>query len=164
MTLASLIAAPIVSASGLAKQFLVPGWRVGWLTFYDTPGGAISEVKKGVMSLAQVVLGASHLAQAALPKVLTPETEEDKNAMAEFKKNLNGTLADQSKFTCDYLAKCPGLRVVPSSGAMYVMVEVLVSEFDGSFQDDVTFTKLLLDEENVFALPGSCFGAPNFFR
>ena len=26
---------PVIVASGLAKQFLVPGWRVGWLVFYD---------------------------------------------------------------------------------------------------------------------------------
>lgn len=26
---------PIVIASGLGKQFLVPGWRVGWLIFHD---------------------------------------------------------------------------------------------------------------------------------
>lgn len=77
--------APIISASGLAKQFLVPGWRVGWLTFYDTPFGAIKDVKKGVMSLAQVVLGASHLVQATVEKVLDPEKEEDIKAMADFK-------------------------------------------------------------------------------
>lgn len=26
---------PVITASGLGKQFLVPGWRVGWLVFYD---------------------------------------------------------------------------------------------------------------------------------
>jgi tyrosine aminotransferase len=26
---------PIITASGLAKQFLLPGWRVGWITFHD---------------------------------------------------------------------------------------------------------------------------------
>lgn len=26
---------PVISASGLAKQFLLPGWRVGWITFHD---------------------------------------------------------------------------------------------------------------------------------
>jgi len=44
------------------------------------------------------------------------------------------------------------------------MVEILPDKFDASITDDVTFTALLLDETNVFALPGSCFGADNFFR
>jgi tyrosine aminotransferase len=26
---------PVITASGLAKQFLLPGWRVGWITFHD---------------------------------------------------------------------------------------------------------------------------------
>jgi tyrosine aminotransferase len=26
---------PIITASGLAKQYLLPGWRVGWITFHD---------------------------------------------------------------------------------------------------------------------------------
>lgn len=26
---------PVITASGLGKQFLLPGWRVGWLTFHD---------------------------------------------------------------------------------------------------------------------------------
>ena len=26
---------PIITTSGLSKMFLLPGWRVGWITFYD---------------------------------------------------------------------------------------------------------------------------------
>jgi len=155
---------PVISACGLAKQFLVPGWRVGWLTFHDTDCGAAKEIKAGVMRLAQVVLGATHLCQAAVPSVLCPEGESEKNKIAAFKKQLNETFEAQSSFTCEALQKCHGLRVVPSCGAMYVMVEILIDEFDGSFEDDVGFTGKLLEEENVFALPGSCFGAKNFFR
>lgn len=26
---------PVITASGLAKQYLLPGWRIGWITFHD---------------------------------------------------------------------------------------------------------------------------------
>lgn len=29
---------PILSVGGIAKEFLVPGWRVGWVIVYDAHG------------------------------------------------------------------------------------------------------------------------------
>lgn len=26
---------PVITASGLGKQFLIPGWRIGWIAFHD---------------------------------------------------------------------------------------------------------------------------------
>ena len=30
-----VVVPPVITASGLGKQFLVPGWRIGWLLFHD---------------------------------------------------------------------------------------------------------------------------------
>mmetsp|Transcript_15039 Transcript_15039/g.22161 ORF Transcript_15039/g.22161 Transcript_15039/m.22161 type:complete len:459 (-) Transcript_15039:204-1580(-) len=156
---------PVISASGLAKQFLVPGWRVGWLTFYDNTGGALKDVKAGVTSLAQVLLGASHITQGCVQAVLDPQSGDDKSAIIEWKSDLNAALAAQSVFTYKELQKCHGLSVIPSSGAMYAMVQIHVEAFNSEeIRDDLDFTRLLLQEENVFTLPGTAFGAPNFFR
>ena len=36
--------------------------------------------------------------------------------------------------------------------------------FEETIQNDIDFTQLLLEEQNVFVLPGSIFDAPGFFR
>ena len=43
------------------------------------------------------------------------------------------------------------------------MSQVHPEEFE-DVADDKEFARLLLEEEAVFVLPGSCFGADNFFR
>lgn len=46
---------------------------------------------------------------------------------------------------------------------MYVMVQLLLDQFE-DIVDDMDFTQKLLNEEMVYVLPGECFAAPNFFR
>ncbi|CAE7724458.1 TAT [Symbiodinium microadriaticum] len=49
---------PVLAVGGLAKEFIVPGWRVGWVTVYDrTATKVMAEVKSGLKSLSQLILG-----------------------------------------------------------------------------------------------------------
>ena len=41
---------------------------------------------------------------------------------------------------------------------MYAMVRIHVRLFDDDIHDDVSFMKLLLEEENIVVLPGQAFG------
>eukprot|EP00985_Skeletonema_marinoi_P007544 scaffold3316_cov94-Skeletonema_marinoi.AAC.27 len=126
---------PIITASGLGKQYLIPGWRLGWLIFQDSRHGSIQDVKKGAQRLAQVVLGASRLAQVVIPAV-----------------------EDQAALLCGLLKECQGLEVIHPQGAMYAMVKIHARLFDEDIYDDVSFMKLLLEEENIVVLPGRAFG------
>ena len=49
-------------------------------------------------------------------------------------------------------------------GAMYAIIKIHCEQYDSMIQDDMDFTKLLLEEENVFVLPGSAFDVENVFR
>ncbi|KAJ3091615.1 hypothetical protein HK102_014101, partial [Quaeritorhiza haematococci] len=60
---------PILSVGGLAKRWLVPGWRVGWILIHDR-NNVFSEVRQGLLSLSQLILGANSLIQGALPAIL----------------------------------------------------------------------------------------------
>jgi len=154
---------PVVSVGGLAKQFVVPGWRVGWIVIHD-PLKVLDQVRAGMMSLSNLIIGANAIVQAAIPDVLCPEPgSNEEAALKKFERYYVGTLEEHASLTCRMLAQVPGLNVVVPQGAMYVMIQ-----FDPKvlhdIKDDMHFTELLLAEEAVFVLPGKCFGVKNCFR
>jgi aspartate/methionine/tyrosine aminotransferase len=50
------------------------------------------------------------------------------------------------------------LEVIHPQGAMYAMVKIHIDLFGDEINDDLSFMKLLLEEENVVVLPGRAFG------
>jgi aspartate/methionine/tyrosine aminotransferase len=65
-------------------------------------------------------------------------------------------------FLCSRLDACDGLEVIQPQGAMYAIAKIDTTSLD--VKDDIEFASKLLDEENVFVLPGSAFGVQNIFR
>ncbi len=47
---------PLISCDGIAKNYLLPGWRLGWLTIHDSHG-VLAEVRAGLRNLAQKIVG-----------------------------------------------------------------------------------------------------------
>lgn len=124
--------------------------------------GSLSEVKKGAQRLAQLILGASHLMQTVIPKLLQPSSVEDAEAIADWKRNLCCTLSKQASCLGVDLQGINGLSVTTqSTGAMYTMVNIDIDAFDDCISNDIEFTKRLYEEDQVFVLPGSCFGSSN---
>ena len=91
--------------------------------------------------------------------MLAPESLAEHKAVADFKRQVKATFAAQASLTFKRLRDCPGLIVTAPQGAMYLMAQIDCSMFDDGIHDDLAFTKLLLEEENVFVLPGRAFGA-----
>lgn len=120
---------------------------------------SLREVKNGAKRLSQVILGASHLVQCAVPAVLTPSAPSDAAAVLEWREEIKATFDEQASLTFQKLRTCPGLTVTAPQGAMYMMIRIDCSLYDGAIENDVEFTKLLLEEENVFVLPGRAFGS-----
>ena len=146
---------PILSVGGLAKKYLVPGWRVGWVLIHDR-NNLFARVRKGLVSLSQLILGSNSLIQSALPSLLheTPQSFYD-NTMRQLRDNA---LLSQEK-----LSTIPGLKVIVPQGAMYIMVGIQLDKFK-DIKNDMEFTERLVAEESVLCLPGQCFKYPNFFR
>ncbi|KAA0157197.1 hypothetical protein FNF27_01822 [Cafeteria roenbergensis] len=154
---------PILSTGGIAKEFLVPGWRVGWVLVHDKKG-AFAAIRDGLFKLSQLTLGANAIVQSALPAILAPEPgSADAAALEKFHTETVAQLEENAAFTVERMTGVPGLRVVEPQGAMYVMIGIDTAAFK-DIADDVDFTQKLLTEESVFMLPGQAFRMPMFAR
>lgn len=62
---------PLIVCGGLAKRFLIPGWRVGWLSIQDRNDVfKRGNIRQGIKKISQTILGACSLAQAVVPYLL----------------------------------------------------------------------------------------------
>lgn len=113
-------------------------------------------------NLCYVTVGSCSLIQAALPRILTP-TSEDAPRLEAYNARYKEILSSNANLCADLSVNCPEITVVQPQGAMYCMVRINVELLDG-VEDDVDFSKKLLVEENVSMLPGQCFGMKNFIR
>ncbi|KAG9329093.1 hypothetical protein JZ751_027078 [Albula glossodonta] len=67
---------PILSCGGLAKRWLVPGWRMGWIIIHDRNQAFGTEIREGLVKLSQRILGACTIVQGALVDILNNTPDE----------------------------------------------------------------------------------------
>jgi len=149
------IGVPMVCVGGLAKSYLVPGWRLGWILIHDVQE-ALAEVREGLYRLSTLTMGPNSLVQVALPTIL-------RRIPPDWHKGLIRVLQRHADVSFHALSQCPGLRPYKAKGAMYIMTEIRTNHFR-DIPDDLAFAQMLFNEEGVIVLPGRCFSAPNFFR
>ncbi len=146
---------PILHVGGLAKKFMLPGWRLGWIALHDRHERLV-DVRKGLMDLSTLTLGPTSIVQSVVPELLErTDPSYLQNVIKQLEENL---FVIQESLSCT-----PGIHIVVPQGAMYIMVGIERSVLEG-IKDDVDFCKKLVEEESVFVLPGSVFQMPNFFR
>ncbi|KAK2164059.1 hypothetical protein LSH36_69g02010 [Paralvinella palmiformis] len=136
--------------------YLVPGWRLGWIMIHDRHGAFEKQVRPGLTSLSQRILGPNTLVQGALPKILESTPQEFFDFTIKVVKR-------NAEISYETMSRIPGLNPVMPAGGMFMMVGIDMEKFQ-AFKDDVQFTERLVTEQSVFCLPASCFQYPNFFR
>jgi len=127
-----------VTINGMSKTYSVTGWRVGWAVGPEKITNAIRKVHDFLTVGAPAPLQAAGTVALGLP--------------AEYYRKL----AEGYRVRRDHLIpalKAAGFRCFRPRGAYYVMTDI--SEF--GFEDDVEFTKYLVKEIGVAAVPGSSF-------
>ncbi|OMH82842.1 Tyrosine aminotransferase [Zancudomyces culisetae] len=150
---------PVLTVGGLAKQYLVPGWRVGWVTLHD-PLKVFSPIKKGLSSLSDMLITVTSFIQKAIPAILDPS-----NVTEEFHADVRSRLEQHATICEQRLNSIPGLKAATKpQGSMYVMGLVDYSKFRPEVADYFSFFHALKHEENVSILPGDLFDFPDSFR
>ncbi|KAI9475029.1 hypothetical protein LPJ78_002870 [Coemansia sp. RSA 989] len=146
---------PILTLGGLAKQWLVPGWRIGWILVHDR-NNAFAQVRQGLFALSTLINGPCAPIQAAIPKIFSEIPDS-------YLPELNAQLESHARILESELRKAPGIEVIAPQGAMYVMVKLNLKAF-ADIADDADFCHKLKWEENVEILPGECFAYPETAR
>jgi aspartate/methionine/tyrosine aminotransferase len=127
-----------VTINGMSKTYSVTGWRVGWAVAPETITNAIRKVHDFLTVGAPAPLQEAGAAALSLPT------------------NYYAKLAEGYRVRRDHLIPAleqAGFRCFLPRGAYYVMTDI--SGF--GFADDVAFTKYLVSEIGVAAVPGSSF-------
>ncbi|XP_030060542.1 tyrosine aminotransferase [Microcaecilia unicolor] len=147
---------PILSCGGLAKRWLVPGWRMGWILIHDRKDIFGNEIRDGLIRLSQRILGPCTIVQGALEHIIhgTPP---------DFYHNTISFIKANADLCYSALSVVPGLTPIRPAGAMYLMVGIAMEYFP-EFENDIEFTERLISEQSVFCLPATCFEYPNYFR
>lgn len=150
--------APVITLGSISKRWLVPGWRLGWITVND-PNGFLKDAKivDGLIGYLNISTDPATFIQAAVPKILE-ETKDTffENIISILRKSAEICYNEINEIDCIYCPHKP-------DGSMFVMVKINMDHLQG-IVDDIDFCTKLAREENVILLPGTCVGMKNWLR
>jgi alanine-synthesizing transaminase len=134
---------PVITFGGLSKNYLAPGWRIGW----GIASGEASVIKpylEGVNKLLRSRLCANHPEQYAIPAAL----DGPQDHLVEVKRKLRS----RRDLTMQWCSETPRVSCVAPRGAFYAYPRIDIPE-----ADDV-FVAELIRQKYVIVVHGSGFG------
>jgi len=134
---------PIVTFGGLSKNYLAPGWRIGW-GIVSGDAAAVKPYIDGIHRLLRSRLCANHPEQYAIKAALEGPQDHLKDVL--------GKLRSRRDLTVKWCNSTPRVSCVSPKGAFYAFPKLDIPE-----GDDV-FVKELLVQKHVLVVNGSGFG------
>jgi alanine-synthesizing transaminase len=134
---------PVVTFGGLSKNYLAPGWRIGW-GIVSGDSTAVKPYIEGIHRLLRARLCANHPEQYAI----RPALEGPQDHLAE----VRAKLRSRRDLTVTWCNSTPHLSCVSPRGAFYAFPRLDIPE-----ADDV-FVKELCLQKHVLVVHGSGFG------
>jgi alanine-synthesizing transaminase len=134
---------PCVTFGGMSKNYLVPGWRIGW-GIVSGDAAAVKTYTDGVHRLLRARLCANHPEQYAIKAAL----EGPQDHLVEVKRKLRS----RRDLTQKWCASTPRVSCVAPRGAFYAFPKIDIPE------SDEVFVKELIRQKHVMVVHGSGFG------
>src|SRR5215471_18502520 len=134
---------PVITFGGLSKNYLAPGWRIGW-GIASGDAAVIGPYLEGVNKLLRARLSANHPEQYAIKAAL----EGPQDHLIEVKRKLRS----RRDLTMKWCSETPRVSCVAPRGAFYAYPSVDIPE-----SDDV-FVAELIRNKYVMVVHGSGFG------
>jgi alanine-synthesizing transaminase len=134
---------PVVTFGGLSKNYLAPGWRIGWGIASGEPA-AVKPYIEGIHRLLRARLCANHPEQYAIKAAL----EGPQDHLVEVRKKLRA----RRDFTVKWCNSTPRVSCVSPRGAFYAYPRLDIPE------GDEVFVKELCLQKHVLVVHGSGFG------
>ena len=134
---------PCVTFGGMSKNYLVPGWRIGW-GIVSGDAAAVKTYTDGVHRLLRARLCANHPEQYAIK----PALEGPQDHLVEVKQKLRS----RRDLTQKWCESTPRVSCVAPRGAFYAFPKIDIPE------SDEVFVKELIRRKHVMVVHGSGFG------
>ena len=135
---------PVIVLNGFSKVHLMSGWRIGYITFNQSP--QLAELREHLPKLARVRIATSLPIQYAALESLCGPQDYIGNFVSEIKKHRD--------FVVKRLNEMPGLSCSNPKGSFYAFPKIE----DNRFGTDKEFVTKLLEQKGVLTVHGSGFG------
>ena len=143
---------PIITFGGLSKNYMVPGFRIGWGVVSGNKN-VLSKYLEAINKILRSRLSANHPEQYCIPGALGGSQEHLTIAMEKLTRRRN--------MTVEMLNAVPGISCVKPEGAFYAFPKLDIKNSDNHFVAE------LIKETGVVVVPGTGFGqvpGTNHFR
>lgn len=133
---------PIITFCGLSKNYMVPGFRIGWGVVSGNRE-RLSDYIEAINKILRARICANHPQQFAIPAALDSNNEHLVEVMEKLTRRRN--------ITVDMMNAVEGISCVAPKGAFYAFPKLEI-------KDDAKFVSNLIKETGVIVVPGSGFG------
>jgi alanine-synthesizing transaminase len=134
---------PTITLNGLSKNFLTPGWRIGW-GVASGPEPVMRAYVEGINKLLRARLCANHPMMYAIKPALEGPQDHLADAVAKLRRRCAVTMK--------WAESTPRVSCVRPQGSFYAFPKLDIPD------PDEDFVKQLLREKGVLVVHGSGFG------